>query len=82
MFLIYYRLWGTPPSFGRDSSPGTFSPSLLETGVAAEVEWSVFREGFSPSFEEEMFSLFEKSPLKINAIIMMYFKIRGGFSNW
>ncbi|XP_068722897.1 protein FAM199X-like isoform X1 [Montipora capricornis] len=32
------RLWGTPPSFGRDSSPGTFSPSLLETGVAAEVE--------------------------------------------
>lgn len=82
MFLIYYRLWGIFFLFGRDFFFGIFLFLLLEIGVVVEVEWLVFREGFFFFFEEEMFFLFEKSFLKINVIIMMYFKIRGGFLNW
>lgn len=44
VYLLYYlfgRLWGTSPTFSRDSFFDDFCPSFLEADVAAEVEWLV-----------------------------------------
>lgn len=41
---FFFRLWGSPPPFSKDSFFDDYStPSFLEYDVAAEVEWSVIK---------------------------------------
>ena len=47
LLSFFFRLWGSPPSFNKDSFfDDNSTPSFLEYDVAAEVEWSV-KEYFS-----------------------------------
>jgi len=54
-YLIWYlficRLWGTAPTFSKDHFLDyNFSPSILEAGIAAEVEWLVLKKKFFSLF--------------------------------
>lgn len=58
LILFICRLWGTAPTFSRDDFLDyNFSPSILEAGVAAEVEWLVLKKMFFFLFFK--FSFFE-----------------------
>ena len=59
LLSFFFRFWGSPPSFNKDSfSDDNSTPSFLEYDVAAEVEWSV-KEYFT-HFSDEAKGFFNK----------------------
>lgn len=59
LLCFFFRLWGNPPPFSKDSFFDDYStPSVLEYDVAAEVEWSVIK--YFTQFSDEAEGFFGK----------------------
>lgn len=59
LLCFFFRLWGSPPPFSKDSFFDDYStPSVLEYDVAAEVEWSVIK--YFAQFSDEAQGFFSK----------------------